>query len=129
MNHSTPTIRTIDLGYEQLLVFEGGPDTRVRVLHGATWLTQEGAAGDEILQRGSDVAVRSGRALIEGLQPARVQIVRRVEAGTARLAAWLHGLIREERDAAAAPFDEIWHLVKPLDGSREWAIAGIAQAA
>lgn len=40
-----------------------------------------------------------------------------------------HGLIREERDAAAAPFDEIWHLVKPLDGSREWAIAGIAQAA
>lgn len=40
-----------------------------------------------------------------------------------------HGLIREEKDAAAAPFDEIWHLVKPLDGSREWAIAGIAQAA
>jgi predicted lipid-binding transport protein (Tim44 family) len=40
-----------------------------------------------------------------------------------------HGLIREEKDAAAAPFDEIWHLVKPTDGSREWAIAGIAQTA
>ncbi len=40
-----------------------------------------------------------------------------------------HGLIREEKDAPAAPFDEIWHLVKPLDGSREWAIAGIAQSA
>ena len=40
-----------------------------------------------------------------------------------------HGLIREEPHAPAAPFDEIWHLVKPLDGSREWAIAGIAQAA
>jgi len=39
-----------------------------------------------------------------------------------------HGLIREESGAPAAPFDEIWHLVKPLDGSREWAIAGIAQA-
>lgn len=39
-----------------------------------------------------------------------------------------HGLIREETGAPAAPFDEIWHLVKPLDGSREWAIAGIAQA-
>ena len=39
-----------------------------------------------------------------------------------------HGLIREEKGAPAAPFDEIWHLVKPLDGSREWAIAGIAQA-
>lgn len=36
------------------------------------------------------------------------------------------GLIREERDSAAAPFDEVWHLVKPVDGSREWAIAGIA---
>ncbi len=38
-----------------------------------------------------------------------------------------HGLIREEKDSAAAPFDEVWHLVKPADGSREWAIAGIQQ--
>ena len=36
-----------------------------------------------------------------------------------------HGLIREARDSGATPFDEIWHLVKPLDASREWAIAGI----
>jgi predicted lipid-binding transport protein (Tim44 family) len=40
-----------------------------------------------------------------------------------------HGLIREEKDGAAAPFDEVWHLVKPTDGSREWAIAGIQQTA
>jgi predicted lipid-binding transport protein (Tim44 family) len=40
-----------------------------------------------------------------------------------------HGLIREEKDAPAAAFDEVWHLVKPTDGSREWAIAGIAQNA
>jgi predicted lipid-binding transport protein (Tim44 family) len=39
-----------------------------------------------------------------------------------------HGLIREEANALAEPFDEVWHLVKPLDGSREWAIAGIQQA-
>ena len=39
-----------------------------------------------------------------------------------------HGLIREELDGVAQPFDEIWHLVKPTDGSREWAIAGIQQA-
>jgi len=38
-----------------------------------------------------------------------------------------HGLVREEQSAAAVPFDEVWHLVKPADGSREWAIAGIAQ--
>ncbi len=36
-----------------------------------------------------------------------------------------HGLIQEEAGMAAEPFDEVWHLVKPADGSREWAIAGI----
>jgi predicted lipid-binding transport protein (Tim44 family) len=40
-----------------------------------------------------------------------------------------HGLIREEASAPAAPFDEVWHLVRPLDGSRSWAIAGIQPAA
>ena len=40
-----------------------------------------------------------------------------------------HGLIREDIGGAAAPFDEVWHLVKPADGSREWAIAGIQQSA
>ncbi len=35
------------------------------------------------------------------------------------------GLIREEADAGALPFNELWHLVQPEDGSREWAIAGI----
>jgi predicted lipid-binding transport protein (Tim44 family) len=39
-----------------------------------------------------------------------------------------HGLIREQLDGVAEPFDEVWHLVKPTDGSREWAIAGIQQA-
>lgn len=35
------------------------------------------------------------------------------------------GLIREETEAGAQPFNELWHLVKPTDDSREWAIAGI----
>lgn len=39
------------------------------------------------------------------------------------------GLIREDAQAAAEPFDEVWHLVRPHDGSREWAIAGIQQTA
>ena len=38
-----------------------------------------------------------------------------------------YGLIREEDNGVAAPFDEVWHLVKPADGSRDWAIAGIQQ--
>jgi len=40
-----------------------------------------------------------------------------------------HGLIREARESGAEPFNEVWHLVKPTDGSREWAIAGIQPAA
>jgi predicted lipid-binding transport protein (Tim44 family) len=35
------------------------------------------------------------------------------------------GLIREEVGAGAHAFNELWHLVKPVDDSREWAIAGI----
>ena len=35
------------------------------------------------------------------------------------------GLIREQADAGGEPFSELWHLVKPVDGQREWAIAGI----
>jgi predicted lipid-binding transport protein (Tim44 family) len=37
------------------------------------------------------------------------------------------GLIREEAGAAAAPFDELWVLTKPLAGERGWVIAGIQQ--
>lgn len=37
------------------------------------------------------------------------------------------GMIREQAGAAAAPFDEVWNLVKPADGSKGWTIAGIQQ--
>ena len=37
------------------------------------------------------------------------------------------GLIREEADAAPASLDEIWHLVKSIDGSGGWLVAGIQQ--
>ena len=36
------------------------------------------------------------------------------------------GLIREEAEAGAQPFHELWHLVRPADGSADWAIAGIS---
>lgn len=37
------------------------------------------------------------------------------------------GLLREEEGAAPAPFDETWHLTKPLHGDAGWRIAGIQQ--
>jgi predicted lipid-binding transport protein (Tim44 family) len=39
-----------------------------------------------------------------------------------------HGQIVEEASAAPVDFDEVWHLVKPHDDSRSWAIAGIEQS-
>ena len=40
-----------------------------------------------------------------------------------------HGLIREEANAPAEPFNEIWHIQKPAnDRSAPWHIAGIQQA-
>ncbi len=40
-----------------------------------------------------------------------------------------HGHLVEERGAAPVAFDEVWHLVRPHDESRPWAIAGIEQMA
>ncbi|MEI7613211.1 MAG: TIM44-like domain-containing protein [Betaproteobacteria bacterium] len=37
------------------------------------------------------------------------------------------GMIRETAGTPAAPFDEVWNLSKPTDGSTGWVIAGIQQ--
>jgi len=38
-----------------------------------------------------------------------------------------HGLIREEKNGPTGPFDEIWNMTKPRDGSHGWTLAGIQQ--
>jgi predicted lipid-binding transport protein (Tim44 family) len=40
-----------------------------------------------------------------------------------------NGLIREEADAAPAPFGEVWHLTRDKRGERGWVVAGIQQIA
>lgn len=40
-----------------------------------------------------------------------------------------HGQAVEEKGGAPVAFNEVWHLVKPHDDSRSWAIAGIEQMA
>ena len=37
------------------------------------------------------------------------------------------GMIREEAASEAKPFDEVWNLVKPVDGRGGWTLAGIQQ--
>ena len=86
MRARAETITTIDLGYEQMFVFDGGPEARVRVLYGATWLTEEGEPGDAIVRAGGEVALHSGRAVIEGLAPTRLQIIERTDRSASRQA-------------------------------------------
>jgi hypothetical protein len=68
-------IRTIDLGYDQLMLIEGGPGERVRVLFGATWLTQEGESGDAFLRPGDELPLGGGRTLVGALEPTRLQML------------------------------------------------------
>lgn len=37
------------------------------------------------------------------------------------------GLVREDGAEVATPFDEVWNLTKPVDGSSGWVLAGIEQ--
>lgn len=38
------------------------------------------------------------------------------------------GMIREAQNVGAEPFEEIWHLTKPVDDSQGWVVAGIQQS-
>ncbi|HYS13872.1 MAG TPA: DUF2917 domain-containing protein, partial [Burkholderiaceae bacterium] len=76
MDWANTTTRTIDLGYEQLLTFVGRPGTRVRVLYGSMWLTEEGYEQDVFACCGDEVMLKSGGlSVIEGLGAARVQVI------------------------------------------------------
>lgn len=68
---------------------------------------------------------RKGEQRTDVLQLQAQVVDRSEEHGQQIVSVRFSGLIREQSDAAASPFDEVWHLVRPLDASREWAIAGI----
>ncbi|HET9642549.1 MAG TPA: Tim44-like domain-containing protein [Burkholderiaceae bacterium] len=50
------------------------------------------------------------------------------EGGRDVVSVRFHGFLREAPEAPAEAFDEVWHVVRPSDGSGDWAIAGIQQA-
>jgi len=49
------------------------------------------------------------------------------ESGRYVVSVLFGGLLREEKDAPPASFDETWHLVKPVQGDEGWRVAGIQQ--
>jgi hypothetical protein len=72
-----PTLtRTVDLGYEQMLLLESHPRTRIKVIYGGIWLTEENRTQDVFASSGDEVALKSrGLAVVEGLGYARVQVM------------------------------------------------------
>ena len=110
MAHRTETVRTIDLDHDQMLIFDGGRDGRVRVLHGGAWLTEEGDAADAFLRAGAEARFHGRRTLIEALGPTQLQVVQQgasmrseVQAAWRRMWSRLRlGAIRHQLGATAA---------------------------
>ncbi len=76
MDWGPTLIRTVDLGYEQMLLLESHPRTRIKVIYGGVWLTEEGEVQDVFAASGDEVALKSrGLAVVEGLGYARVQVM------------------------------------------------------
>jgi predicted lipid-binding transport protein (Tim44 family) len=74
-----------------------------------------------------DIAVRgkSQQTDVVRLDASLLEVV--TEAGQHWASVRFSGSLREEAHAVAEPFEEIWHLQKPVDGSSGWLLAGIQQ--
>jgi hypothetical protein len=103
------TSRTVDLDYEQLLMLEGQSGTRVKVIYGGVWLTEEGRLQDVFARTGEEVALQSHRvSILEGLGRTRLEVVEpvavsRMKAVTRVIGKAARGLVRRARAFAAAP--------------------------
>jgi len=75
----------------------------------------------------NDVASHSGSQTdVVTLNAALVELV--TEGGLHWASVRFSGSMREETGAPAGPFEEIWNLQKPADGSSGWLLAGIQQS-
>ena len=68
------------------------------------------------------------QSMVENPLPTRAEVLDVAEeAARYIVSVRFTGLIREAANAAAEPFDEIWHMTKPRDGKGGWVLAGIQQ--
>lgn len=75
-----------------------------------------------------DIDERKGAAQETDVQSVEAELLDVITESSRHIASVrFHGLISEQKGAPAEHFNEVWHLVKPLDGSRGWSIAGIQQ--
>lgn len=89
MDRNATAVRTVDLGYEQMLVLESGLPTRISVIYGGIWLTERGRPDDVFATSGEEITLKSrGLAVIEGLRDTRVLVAESLE-GRGKVAAQL----------------------------------------
>ena len=75
-----------------------------------------------------DMLERGGAAQQTEVVSLDAQVLEVVEDGARYIASVRYsGLVREQKGAAAEPFDEVWHLSKPRAGAGGWILSGIQQ--
>ncbi|MCK9387924.1 MAG: Tim44-like domain-containing protein [Sulfuritalea sp.] len=71
---------------------------------------------------------RGGRAQETDVMQLNAELLEVVTEANRHIASvHFSGQLREEANAAPEAFSEVWHLAKPVDGSRGWNVAGIQQ--
>lgn len=99
---SRQTVRTLTLDPQRLLVIARRPGTRIKVLSGRVWMTEEGQTGDQFAVAGEELrTLRRGRSVVEALGSARVQVIEPAGSAVRRVAEWL-AVLRRAPDAVAA---------------------------
>lgn len=137
MSRKTPTesVRTIDLDHEQLLVLDNRVGARIRVLSGGTWLTEEGRLDDVHVWQGDAITLTTpGRALLEGVGTARIEVMLPRRAGwLARVAqavrAWRRDGVAPALRGAAVAFSIVVGLGLADGVARGFLHAGAAPPA
>ncbi|HEV7821790.1 MAG TPA: TIM44-like domain-containing protein [Burkholderiales bacterium] len=79
-------------------------------------------------QIAADLQARGTTAQKTDVVTLNADVIEVVTEGDAYVASVnFNGMIREETNAAATAFSEIWHLEKPVNGNTGWLISGIQQ--
>jgi predicted lipid-binding transport protein (Tim44 family) len=74
-----------------------------------------------------DIDERHGATQRTEVETLDAEVLEAVEEGNRQVVSVrFHGMLRED-GGEATPFDETWHLSRPVDASRGWVVAGIQQ--
>ncbi len=84
--------RTVDLDHEQLLIIQDQPGTRMQVLFGGMWLTEERNLHDQFAGAGEWLRLEAkGRAVVEARGRSRLRVIAPLRRGGAW---WRRGVAR-----------------------------------